>query len=54
VPDFALVTGVPAKRIGWVSRAGEPLGPQLICPRDGTRYREVADERLEEMPVKRI
>ena len=25
VPDFALVAGVPARRIGWVGRAGIPL-----------------------------
>jgi UDP-2-acetamido-3-amino-2,3-dideoxy-glucuronate N-acetyltransferase len=25
VPDFALVAGVPARRIGWVGRAGVPL-----------------------------
>lgn len=25
VPDFALMAGVPAKRIGWVSRAGNRL-----------------------------
>ena len=25
VPDFALVAGVPARRIGWVGRAGAPL-----------------------------
>ena len=25
VPDFALVAGVPAKRIRWVGRAGKPL-----------------------------
>jgi acetyltransferase-like isoleucine patch superfamily enzyme len=25
VPDFALVAGVPARRIGWVGRAGERL-----------------------------
>jgi UDP-2-acetamido-3-amino-2,3-dideoxy-glucuronate N-acetyltransferase len=48
VPDFALMTGVPAKRVGWMSKAGERLGPQLICPRDGSRYREVEDGRLEE------
>lgn len=46
VPDFALMAGVPARRIGWVSRAGETLGPDLICPRDGSRYRELADGRL--------
>lgn len=32
VPDFALVVGVPAKRIGWMSRYGE----QLDLPVDGT------------------
>ena len=38
VPDFALVAGVPARRIGWVGRAGERLGPDLVCPRTGERY----------------
>ncbi len=50
VPDFALMAGVPAKRVGWMSRSGERLGPELICPRDGSRYREVAHDRLEECP----
>ena len=27
VPDFALVVGVPARRVGWVGRAGFPLRP---------------------------
>jgi len=40
VPDHALVVGNPARRAGWVSRAGEPLGPDLVCPRTGERYRE--------------
>lgn len=34
VPDFALVAGAPAKRIGWVGRAGVPLkdrGDGLWC-----------------------
>jgi UDP-2-acetamido-3-amino-2,3-dideoxy-glucuronate N-acetyltransferase len=48
VPDFALMAGVPARRIGWMSRSGERLGPQLTCPRDGSRYRQVAADRLEE------
>jgi UDP-2-acetamido-3-amino-2,3-dideoxy-glucuronate N-acetyltransferase len=47
VPNFALVAGVPAERIGWMSKAGERLGPQLVCPRDGSRYREVAADVLE-------
>lgn len=41
VPDFALVAGVPAKRIGWVSHAGEKLGADLVCPREGRVYRLV-------------
>lgn len=40
VPDFALVVGVPARRVGWVSRSGERLGDDLTCPRTGERYRE--------------
>lgn len=49
VPDFALMAGVPARRVGWVSRAGERLGPDLVCPREGRTYRIVAAERLEEI-----
>jgi UDP-2-acetamido-3-amino-2,3-dideoxy-glucuronate N-acetyltransferase len=41
VPAYALMAGVPARRIGWVSKAGEVLGPDLICPRDGDRYIEI-------------
>jgi len=47
VPDFALMAGVPARRIGWMSREGEKLGPDLRCPRTGERYRETPDGRLE-------
>src|SRR6185437_14752246 len=36
VPDFALMVGVPARRIGWVGRAGSPLEPagegRYRCP----------------------
>jgi len=49
VPDFALVAGVPAKRIGWMSRSGERLGSDLVCPRDGSRYRETETGNLEEL-----
>ena len=47
VPDFALVAGVPARRIGWMSHHGERLGPDLICPVTKRRYREVAPNRIE-------
>ena len=44
VPDFALMVGVPARRIGWVSRHGErlalgPATPLAACPATGERYR---------------
>ena len=48
VPDFALMAGVPARRIGWVSHAGERLGDNLVCPREGRRYRLAEPECLEE------
>jgi UDP-2-acetamido-3-amino-2,3-dideoxy-glucuronate N-acetyltransferase len=41
------MAGVPAKRIGWMSRAGVRLGADLICPYDNSRYRETSDGRLE-------
>lgn len=40
VPAYALMAGVPAARIGWVSRAGEILDETLTCPRTGERYEE--------------
>jgi UDP-2-acetamido-3-amino-2,3-dideoxy-glucuronate N-acetyltransferase len=40
VPAYALMVGVPARRIGWVSRAGEILDETLTCPRTGERYIE--------------
>ena len=40
VPDFALMAGVPARRIGWMSYHGERLGQELICPTTKRHYRE--------------
>jgi acetyltransferase-like isoleucine patch superfamily enzyme len=44
VPDFALVVGVPARRVGWVGRAGVPLTSKgdglFVCPRTGSAYVE--------------
>jgi len=47
VPDYALMAGVPARRIGWMSRAGARLGLHLTCTLDGARYMETPDGRLE-------
>jgi predicted dehydrogenase/acetyltransferase-like isoleucine patch superfamily enzyme len=49
VPAFALMAGVPARRIGWMSHAGERLGPDLVCPRSGRRYREAGPDQIEEI-----
>jgi UDP-2-acetamido-3-amino-2,3-dideoxy-glucuronate N-acetyltransferase len=44
VPDFALMAGVPARQIGWISRFGERLplplsgNGEAICPHTGERY----------------
>lgn len=49
VPAFALMVGVPARRIGWMSRHGERLDlpaalpanqqAEAVCPATGERYR---------------
>ena len=38
VADHEIVAGNPAKRIGWVGRAGERLDDDLVCPETGERY----------------
>ena len=44
VPDFALVAGVPARRIGWVGRAGVRLAldgdSRWRCPQTGELFTE--------------
>lgn len=51
VPDFGLALGVPARRVGWVGRAGERLEPAgegaWRCPATGELYQE-NDGRLVE------
>lgn len=49
VPDYALMTGVPARQVGWMSRHGEKLAlplaapagqaVEVACPATGERYR---------------
>ncbi|MEQ8402971.1 MAG: acyltransferase [Roseitalea porphyridii] len=46
VPDYALMAGIPARRIGWVGRSGEVLGSDLVCPRTGERYAETGEDML--------
>jgi UDP-2-acetamido-3-amino-2,3-dideoxy-glucuronate N-acetyltransferase len=39
VIPYALMVGAPARKVGWISRAGEKLGDDMICPRTGEKYR---------------
>lgn len=47
VPAFALVMGVPARQVGWVSHAAERLdfenGKHAVCGRTGRAYRLTPD-----------
>ncbi len=50
VPDYGLVTGVPGRLRGWVSRHGHPLRTAVegiyTCPESGLHYRETAPGML--------
>jgi len=44
VPDYALMMGVPAKQVGWISRHGHRLGKPdangvMVCSESGYRYK---------------
>jgi predicted dehydrogenase/acetyltransferase-like isoleucine patch superfamily enzyme len=47
VPPHALVVGGPARQVGWVSHAGEILKENLICPREGRKYKVVNHHLIE-------
>lgn len=52
VADYALMAGVPARRIGWMSRHGARLNNPdkngiMTCPKSGWRYKETASGKLE-------
>jgi UDP-2-acetamido-3-amino-2,3-dideoxy-glucuronate N-acetyltransferase len=46
VPSHALMVGVPARQIGWVSEAGEILSSDLICPRNGSKYELIEKDSI--------
>jgi UDP-2-acetamido-3-amino-2,3-dideoxy-glucuronate N-acetyltransferase len=56
VPAFALMVGVPARRVGWMCQCGERLalaGPRAACAACGARYEEVAGQlRMTDQPTK--
>ncbi|MDO5721667.1 MAG: acyltransferase [Actinomycetaceae bacterium] len=55
VPDFALMAGVPARRIGWVGHSGVKLQPVeseadlYQCPQSGRQYKQVSETELKEV-----
>lgn len=53
VPDFALVVGSPARRVGWVGTAGHPLTEQSpgrwVCPVTGAQYDQRGENELIEV-----
>ena len=59
VPAYALMMGVPARQVGWVSRNGLRLEFDAegvaTCPETGERYRLVADgvEMIEDKSIEK-
>jgi UDP-2-acetamido-3-amino-2,3-dideoxy-glucuronate N-acetyltransferase len=51
VPDYALMVGVPARLVAWMSRHGHRLPPPdadgiMKCPESGLRYQEASPSVL--------
>ncbi len=47
VPDYALMMGVPARQVGWISRHGVRLSKPdangiMVCAESGYRYKEIS------------
>ena len=57
VPDYALVVGVPARQIGWMSQYGEQLdlplsgNAEALCPHTNAAYR-LDGQSLTRTPLK--
>tara|TARA_R110002111_G_scaffold164386_3_gene230590 strand:- start:50692 stop:51270 length:579 start_codon:yes stop_codon:yes gene_type:complete len=52
VKDYALMAGVPAREVGWVSESGATLkfeDDRAICPETGQVYQSVAEDRIERL-----
>ena len=48
VLPHALVVGVPARQIGWISHAGEILDDTLTCPKENRKYK-ITNQQLQEI-----
>ena len=53
VPNFAIVAGVPAKKVGWLGKLGLPLEPlgegKFTCPESGICYLQLDEYTLIEV-----
>jgi UDP-2-acetamido-3-amino-2,3-dideoxy-glucuronate N-acetyltransferase len=53
VPNFALVAGIPARKIGWVGKLGLPLDSlgdgRFACPKSGDNYLQLDEDTLVEV-----
>ncbi|MDO5049495.1 MAG: acyltransferase [Actinomycetaceae bacterium] len=54
VPNFALMAGVPARRIGWVGQSGVKLEQvegtnRFKCPQTGNIFEQVSENELREV-----
>jgi acetyltransferase-like isoleucine patch superfamily enzyme len=55
VSDFALMAGVPAKRVGWVGRVGQKLVQDdivkslFVCPVTQARFKQESNDLLVEL-----
>jgi UDP-2-acetamido-3-amino-2,3-dideoxy-glucuronate N-acetyltransferase len=50
VPDFALMVGVPARQIGWMSRFGEQLrfvNSLAVCSHTNDKYQIVSEHHID-------
>jgi serine acetyltransferase len=56
VPDYALMVGVPARRIGWVGPAGHRLQQTTTrvwqCPVTSQKFEEVSPDEIREVREK--
>ena len=49
VPNFAIMAGTPARRIGWMSKAGSRLKSDLVCSIDKSKYFLESENKLVEI-----
>jgi acetyltransferase-like isoleucine patch superfamily enzyme len=49
VPDYALMTGNPARQQGWICQCGNKLTDKCQCPQCGTKYKMKGKQGLQKI-----